>query len=51
MSHFKVTERDIYFILKEQLGYGSLCELTGTVTLMLKHWTWSSRKLSSLPKE
>ena len=27
MSHFKVTERDIYFILKEQLGYGSLCEL------------------------
>ena len=21
MSHFKVNERDIYFILKEQLGY------------------------------
>jgi 3-(methylthio)propanoyl-CoA dehydrogenase len=27
MSHFKVNERDIYFILKEQLDYGSLCKL------------------------
>ena len=27
MSHFKVNERDIFFILKEQLGYGSLCKL------------------------
>ena len=27
MSHFKVNERDIYFILKEQLNYGNLCHL------------------------
>ncbi len=27
MSHFRVNERDIYFILKEQLGYDSLCKL------------------------
>jgi alkylation response protein AidB-like acyl-CoA dehydrogenase len=27
MSHFKVNERDIYFILKEQLKYGDLCKL------------------------
>jgi len=27
MSHFKVNERDIYFILKEQLHYGDLCKL------------------------
>jgi alkylation response protein AidB-like acyl-CoA dehydrogenase len=27
MSHFKVEERDLFFILKEQLGYGSLCSL------------------------
>jgi 3-(methylthio)propanoyl-CoA dehydrogenase len=26
MSHFKVNERDIYFILKEQLNYEKLCE-------------------------
>lgn len=28
MSHFKVNERDIYFILKEQLNYGDLCNLS-----------------------
>ncbi len=28
MSHFKVNERDIYFILREQLGYGDLCKLS-----------------------
>ncbi len=27
MGHFKVNEKDIFFILKEQLGYGSLCKL------------------------
>jgi 3-(methylthio)propanoyl-CoA dehydrogenase len=27
MSHFKINERDIYFILKEQLNYGELCRL------------------------
>lgn len=27
MGHFKVNERDILFILKEQLGYGNLCRL------------------------
>ncbi len=27
MSHFKVNERDIYFILKEQLNYGDLCKV------------------------
>ncbi len=27
MAHFKVNEKDIFFILKEQLNYGSLCEL------------------------
>ncbi len=27
MSHYKVNSRDIFFILKEQLGYGNLCEL------------------------
>lgn len=27
MSHFKVDERDIFFILKEQLNYGDLCKL------------------------
>jgi len=27
MAHFKVSERDIFFILKDQLNYGSLCEL------------------------
>lgn len=27
MSHFKVNPRDIFFILKEQLDYGSLCRL------------------------
>ncbi len=27
MSHFKINPRDIFFILKEQLGYGSLCRL------------------------
>ncbi len=25
MSHYKVNEKDIFFILKEQLGYGQLC--------------------------
>jgi len=27
MGHFKVNEKDIFFILKEQLDYGSLCKL------------------------
>lgn len=27
MSHFKVNERDIFFILKDQLNYGGLCRL------------------------
>jgi alkylation response protein AidB-like acyl-CoA dehydrogenase len=27
MEHFRVNERDIFFILKEQLSYGRLCEL------------------------
>jgi len=27
MSHFKVNQKDIFFILKEQLKYGSLCSL------------------------
>jgi alkylation response protein AidB-like acyl-CoA dehydrogenase len=27
MAHFKVNERDLFFILKQQLNYGSLCEL------------------------
>lgn len=27
MTHFKVDERDLLFILKEQLGYGALCSL------------------------
>ena len=27
MSHFKVNPKDIFFILKEQLDYGSLCSL------------------------
>jgi alkylation response protein AidB-like acyl-CoA dehydrogenase len=27
MSHFKLNEKDIFFILKEQLAYGRLCEL------------------------
>ncbi|UCF85418.1 MAG: acyl-CoA dehydrogenase [Desulfobacteraceae bacterium] len=27
MTHFKVNERDIFFILKNQLNYASLCEL------------------------
>ena len=27
MTHFKVNERDIYFILKDQLNYGNLCKL------------------------
>ncbi|MFH1154743.1 MAG: acyl-CoA dehydrogenase [Pseudomonadota bacterium] len=27
MSHFKVNQKDIFFILKEQLNYGKLCEL------------------------
>lgn len=27
MTDFKVNQKDIFFILKEQLGYGSLCEL------------------------
>jgi alkylation response protein AidB-like acyl-CoA dehydrogenase len=27
MTHFKVNERDIFFILKEQLHYGALCRL------------------------
>ena len=27
MSHFKINERDVYFILKEQLNYGDLCKL------------------------
>lgn len=27
MSHFQVNERDIYFILKEQLNYSELCKL------------------------
>lgn len=27
MAHYKVNPKDIFFILKEQLGYGSLCQL------------------------
>lgn len=27
MGHFKVNPKDLFFILKEQLGYGRLCEL------------------------
>ncbi|MBA4395147.1 MAG: hypothetical protein C0407_16480, partial [Desulfobacca sp.] len=27
MGHFKINEKDIFFILKDQLNYGSLCEL------------------------
>jgi len=27
MEHFRVNEKDIFFILKEQLNYGSLCRL------------------------
>jgi alkylation response protein AidB-like acyl-CoA dehydrogenase len=27
MGHFKVSDRDIFFILKDQLNYGSLCQL------------------------
>jgi alkylation response protein AidB-like acyl-CoA dehydrogenase len=27
MGHFKINERDVFFILKEQLNYGRLCEL------------------------
>ena len=27
MSHFKINQKDIFFILKEQLNYGSLCTL------------------------
>ena len=27
MGHFKVNRKDIFFILKEQLHYGSLCKL------------------------
>ena len=27
MTHFKINQKDIFFILKEQLGYGSLCSL------------------------
>ena len=27
MAHFKVNDADIFFILKDQLNYGSLCEL------------------------
>ena len=28
MGHFKVNQKDIFFILKEQLNYGHLCTLT-----------------------
>ena len=27
MPHFKVNQKDIFFILKDQLNYGSLCTL------------------------
>ncbi|MGA3115034.1 MAG: acyl-CoA dehydrogenase [Syntrophobacteraceae bacterium] len=27
MAHFKVNPKDIFFILKDQIGYGKLCEL------------------------
>ena len=27
MAHFKVNQKDIFFILKDQLNYGSLCDL------------------------
>ncbi len=27
MGHFKINQKDIFFILKEQLNYGQLCEL------------------------
>ena len=29
MGHFKINQKDIQFILKEQLEYGSLCDLSG----------------------
>ncbi len=28
MGHFKINEKDLYFILKDQLNYGSLCSLS-----------------------
>ncbi|MFW6011557.1 MAG: acyl-CoA dehydrogenase [Desulfosalsimonas sp.] len=27
MTHYKINQKDVFFILKEQLDYGSLCEL------------------------
>ena len=27
MAHFKINEKDIFFILKDQLNYGELCKL------------------------
>lgn len=27
MGHFKINERDVFFVLKDQLNYGSLCKL------------------------
>lgn len=27
MGHFKIDERDVFFVLKDQLNYGSLCKL------------------------
>ena len=27
MPHFKVNQKDIFFILKDQLNYGSVCSL------------------------
>lgn len=27
MGHFRLNEKDVFFILKEQLNYSSLCEL------------------------
>ncbi len=28
MGHFKISEEDVFFILKDQLNYGSICELS-----------------------
>ncbi|MBS3731635.1 MAG: acyl-CoA dehydrogenase N-terminal domain-containing protein, partial [Desulfobacterales bacterium] len=28
MTQYKINQKDVFFILKEQLNYGSLCSLT-----------------------
>jgi hypothetical protein len=50
MTHFKVNERDIFFILKEQLHYGALCRLEryrelDEATLDMLEWSLLFRKL------